>query len=126
MQQELRALMLADPGVAALVGPRIDWGSRPQGEALPAICLTTVFGGPVDHSLDGPGLYRSRVQVDCFAASHAGAQAVGAEVRRLLDGFSDPVLRAVLQAGGRDLPFDEGPPRTFCLSIDFFIIHTSA
>ena len=70
------AALLADAGLAALVGRRISWSLRPQGEPLPALVLTVV-SRERDELLTAPGRLNSyRVQVDAYAGSYAGAKAL--------------------------------------------------
>lgn len=95
MEAALVSLMLADPGIAALVGTRINWGVYPQGIASPAIRLSRI-GGAVGHHMQGTdGLDGAQVQIDVrataardedaagFGLAYAAAQAVEA----LLNGF---------------------------------------
>ena len=72
----LRARLLDDAGVAALVGTAdgvksIDWTLSPQGAAEPRIVLSTV-SDPRPQTHDGPDSIRpSRVQVDVIARDRA-------------------------------------------------------
>ncbi|WP_299133558.1 DUF3168 domain-containing protein [uncultured Amaricoccus sp.] len=87
MEEDLRALLIADAGVAAAVAARVSWGGRPQGSDLPAILLHLV-ARPGAHLLDGPsGLVESRVQVDCWGRTYAGAKLAARAAERALDGF---------------------------------------
>ena len=121
MEEALRTLLRGHAPIAALVGSRVDWGVRPQGSALPAICLTTVNDGPVSHSLDGPGISRARVQIDCFGASYGSAKTVARAVRRLLDGYSGGPFLGAFLTGARDLPDDDGVTTIHAVSLDFFV-----
>lgn len=121
MEEALRTMLLGNASIAALVGTRVDWGLRPQSAALPAICLTVISDGPVNHTLDGPGPSRARVQVDCFGVSYASAKAVSRAVRRLLDTYSDATFLGVFLAGARDLPDDDGVNLVHGVSMDFFV-----
>jgi len=71
MQAALRTRLLNAAPVAAIVGTRINWGARPQGEAYPSLVLTLVsdarpqsFKGLIDSRFTG-------VQIDCYGASVA-------------------------------------------------------
>lgn len=123
MEQHLRSLLLARTEVSALVGERVDWGLRPQGDPAPAICLTVIFDGPVDHSLDGPGISRARIQVDSFARSYGEAKAIGSAVRTMLDGYSDAVLTSCLLAGARDLQDGDADLRMHYVSADYLLTY---
>lgn len=121
MEEALRAVLLGHAPVTALVGSRVDWGKRPQATGLPAICLTNVNDGPVNHTLDGPGPSRARVQIDCFGASYASAKAVARAVRRRLDAYSDATFLGVFLAGARDLSDDDGADTIHFVTMDFFV-----
>ena len=97
MEEALVAFLLADAALAALVVKRINWQTRPQGEALPAIVLQRV-SGVRDYAMAGPtGLVESRVQVDCWGKTHASALAVARRVRALLSGLRTEVSGTQLQ-----------------------------
>lgn len=121
MEEALRTLLLGNPAVAALVGSRVDWGMRPQGSLLPAICLTTVSDAPVNHSLDGPGVSQARVQIDCFGETYKSAKDTARAVRRLLDAHSGGIFLGVFMAGARDLPDEDGVTTIHSVSMDFFV-----
>lgn len=123
MEQHLRSLLLARPEVSALVGERVDWGVRPQGDPAPAICLAVIFDGPADHSLDGPGISRARIQIDSFAGHYADAKAVSSAVRTMLDGYGDGVLTSCFLAGARDLQDGDGDLRMHCVSADYLVTY---
>ena len=75
MQEALRAKLLADAGLKALVG-EIVWDERNQNGPLPAIVLTLISPGR-DYTHDGwDGLDDSRVQADVWARTPAAALAV--------------------------------------------------
>ena len=68
--------LLADSGVAALVGNRITWVQRPQETALPAITLQTITA-PLGQTMDGiQETQQATVQVDCWATRHASGAAL--------------------------------------------------
>lgn len=76
VQAAFRARLKA---VAALNTPtagRIDWGTRPQNTALPALVLTKAAPGR-DWTHTGPDvLIQPRFQIDIYAASNASAAAL--------------------------------------------------
>lgn len=74
MEEALVARLLAAPGVAALVGTRINWRARVQGQALPALTLT-VISRQSDYTYEGrDSLQQARVQVEAFGESYAAAK----------------------------------------------------
>lgn len=69
MEDELRAQLLANVGLAAIVAGRIDWDERPQGDPSPAIVLVLADPG-YDYSQDGPiGFDWGRVHCHLWTAS---------------------------------------------------------
>ncbi len=73
-------------GVAALVGTRIYPRMIPQDAALPAIAYMLISNSP-DYTQSGhSGLWPSRYQIICTAATHDGAHALAEAVRQALDG----------------------------------------
>ena len=127
MDEVIRAILRADAGVTALVGQRINFGSRPQGEPLPALALSV----PSDieaATLDGAsGLNDARIQVNCAAMSYGEARRLERAVRSALHGYSGGILQGVFHAGSRD--FREGgtneAERLFGFSVDFSISYNS-
>lgn len=72
-QGGIRARLLAAAPVAAIVGTRVDWMTRPQKSALPAVTLQTASDARPEH-LKGPdGARSTRVQIDCWAATYSAA-----------------------------------------------------
>lgn len=87
MEEEFRALLLNSSAVSAFVGVRVDWGSRVQGEPLPALVLN-VISGAEGLTLQGPdGLHEGRVQVDCYALTMGAATQLSRAVLTLLHGY---------------------------------------
>lgn len=136
MEEDLRALLLADAGCAAVVGGRVSWGGRPQGSDLPAILLHLV-AQPGEHTLDGPsGPVASRVQVDCWARSYAAAKLAGRAAERALDGFEGVAggtrFQGIFKENARDTSearaADGGDvvEHLFRTSLDFSIRHQEA
>jgi hypothetical protein len=114
MEEALRAHLLANAAVAALVGTRITWLQRPQGSALPAITLQGVSTRR-DHTLEGrDGLVGRLVQIDVWATTYATMKDIQRALISALDGpFADPIHVALVEneretleaaaAGGTDL-----------------------
>lgn len=66
LEGAIRARLLANAGVAAIVGTRITWAIRPQDGILPCIVLT-LASGERPQTLEDYSLRRSRVQIDCWS-----------------------------------------------------------
>ena len=87
IEAALRAYLLEDVALAALIGTRIYPVVMPQKPDLPAVTYLRVTGSRV-HSNDGPsGLSSPRFQFDCWALTYLGARAVAEALRLRLDGF---------------------------------------
>lgn len=79
-QTGVRARLLADATVAAIIGARVDWVERPQKSALPAISLQTISDPRPLHLKGMDGARSTRVQCDCWAATYAAALALARAV----------------------------------------------
>jgi hypothetical protein len=91
---DLRARLLDDATVAAIVGTRVYWKIRPQNSALPCIVIGTVSGARDQH-MDGPmGTQGNRMQFDCLAKQ---ANGVGGKDNALA--LRNAVM-AVIESGG--------------------------
>ncbi|RAP39341.1 hypothetical protein BYZ73_21050, partial [Rhodovulum viride] len=90
LQADLTDLLLTDPGLADLVGPRITWGRRAPGEGLPALVLMRV-GATRDYHMKGvTALRRTRIQAEILATTLAEAGEVEAVMIDRLDGVRGP------------------------------------
>ena len=121
MEESFRAYLLATSAVTDICSTRINFGTHPQGQALPAIVLNTVDDAD-GHTLIGPdGLSQGRVQADCYATTYGGAKLLSRAVRAALDGYSGGDFSGVFLAGSRD--GREGgtneAERPFRVSLDF-------
>lgn len=76
METQLRSRLLASSPVTAIVGTRVNWGVRPQGEAYPSIVLTLVADGRPQHMVGLIDLRETRVQIDCYGTTRAQVAAL--------------------------------------------------
>jgi len=73
MDEALRDLLLQHAPIGMIVQRRVDWGVRPQSDALPAIVLSgnktpqMIFSG-------GAGWSRDRVQIECWGRTYKAAK----------------------------------------------------
>jgi len=129
MEAALIAKLLASVSVTALVGQRINWVRRPQGDALPCIVLHRIDGAPDVHHGGRSGLVQSRVQVDCWGSSYGSAKAVARAVENAITAqtFTQGATRfdVILIADERDTTFDETTP-LFRTSLDLMIQSANA
>lgn len=73
MEEEFRTILKASTALAAIVGTRIDYGERPQGQSMPDVLLNMVSGFEGVH-MNGTGPFEGRVQVDCNAMTYGAAK----------------------------------------------------
>lgn len=130
----LRELLLADPGVAALVIDRVYPAPAPQDVAFPFITFQRITTTR-DYTLEGPcGLAAATFQVDCWVQSREAQQAAGgaylqaralAKAVRLALNVTNGTIAGVgcsiSLANERDLV--ESEPRLRRCSMDFTILH---
>lgn len=84
---DLRSFLLADSTISSLIGSRFYPGELPQDATLPAIVYSTISGYR-PQSQEGPsGIVRLRIQIDCWAETYAGAEALAEAVRLRLNGY---------------------------------------
>ncbi|KQI66966.1 hypothetical protein AN189_18090 [Loktanella sp. 3ANDIMAR09] len=127
MEEELRALLLGDAGVAGFVGRRVNFVRHPQGLPFPAIVLNVVGSiEPVD--MDGAiGAGTGRVQVDCYADDFTDAKHLSRAVLALLNGYDGQRLMSLAHAGSRDgsEAGAAGATGPFRVSMDFLTAFTT-
>ncbi|KFG90734.1 hypothetical protein BV98_001446 [Sphingobium herbicidovorans NBRC 16415] len=85
MEADLIARLLADAGLAALIGNRVTPVSRVQGEALPALTLTKVAPGRAYTFSGADGTHGTLMQFDAWALSAAAAKAVATALTAILE-----------------------------------------
>lgn len=74
MDEALRDLLLQHAPIGAIVQRRVDWGVRPQGDALPAIVLERVIGIPQMNFDGDAGWSRDRIQIECWGRTYKAAK----------------------------------------------------
>lgn len=97
MEEALIAKLLADGGVAALVGNRVFPVSRPQASALPALTLATMSNVPVYTDQGEAGIAEARVQIDCWGADYGSVKLTARAVKAALSAFFGTVEGVVFQ-----------------------------
>ena len=106
--EALRTRLLDAAAVTALVVDRITWTKRAQGDALPALVLTQVGGGPEELDLDDAAdSVERRVQCSALAESHAVACALADAATLALVGDAE-VSGFLFWEGSREEPVDLG------------------
>ena len=125
MQEELLALIEADPGVIGAAG-RPDpcaWGLAPEGTDLPRIVLTVVSENR-DLVEAGPEtLVRFRVQSDIWAETKLAAVTVARAVRAAIDGHVGGAFRLIRLETARDASDTASPAPIHGVSQDWIIYY---
>ncbi len=127
-ESAVRAALLADATVAALVGTRIGPMKLPQKPTLPAIVYQRISTPGDPPALDGAkAAPKIRIQLSLWAESFDGARQLAAAVEERLDGYSGPngdgtSLRLVWLANMSD----DYEPETglYRVIADYRVIHT--
>jgi hypothetical protein len=131
MEEMIIARLLATPAVTSIIVDRIEPGSLPQAQILPALVFNKISGGPIYDDKGEAGLNESRIQIDCWATTYTGALALGRAVRESLSAFfgasgGDESLYIVLDAE-RDMR--EGGSNAaeynYRRSMDFIVLNRS-
>ena len=89
VEADLIGYLLADSGVAAIVGTRITPVSRTQGDPLPALTVTRVSGAPLYADEGEVGLTNARIQVDSWGSTYTSAKDLAAAVLTRLSAVQD-------------------------------------
>ena len=137
MESDLRALVIADADVTALIGTRMFFQRIPQGQALPRIRYSHIVTQSDVHLGGVMGEARTTIQIDCYADTAAGSLDLAEKVRVALvadnGGFrtmgSTDTTQVRLTGKQDEPPFqlpDGGDAWTFNRSLDFEIDYTEA
>lgn len=88
IESALRALVLADSAVSALIGTRLYPQKLPQDPTYPAATYQRIDGPRLYDHGGATGLAEGRFQFDVWATTYSSAKAVAAAVRAALSGYS--------------------------------------
>lgn len=136
--KEIGTYLLADAGVAALVGTRFEPDVLPQGYSVDqggAMTYTTI-STLHDHGLNGlSGIARSRIEITTYAKTRLGANEIAEAVRSAdLVGYvgtlGDVTIESVmLESGSQSLeegPTDGSQEHRYLTVFDFLIAYQEA
>ncbi len=129
----LRDHLLGEPAIVALVSTRVFALRLPQKVTYPAVVLTRVSAIRYGNLRGPASLARPRYQVDSWAQTADGAQALGALCRQRLEGFvgtwptdDSPVVDirvSIIFDSEMDM-FEEDVSGGLCRhSADYFVFH---
>ena len=108
IETEVRTRLTSDGTVSGLVSTRIYPKRLPQNPTYPALTFGRVSGVRL-HNLAGvAGRGTPRIQIDSWAKTYLGAQALAAAVRASLDGFNGTLttIKATIRIDN-EIDFDE-------------------
>ncbi len=118
----LRATLLADDPVLALVSTRIYWKKLPQEPTYPALTLELVGGDPQNTLATLPDLKWARVRMNAWNTTYGTAFAVAQAVETALNGQKFSTLKSIVAQGLRDMY--EPAIEAYYVTQDFSIWHT--
>jgi hypothetical protein len=126
MRTELRTFLLADAGLAAVVGVKVDWNLRLDGDRGAALVLILV-DNPAGYTLAGrDGLEQAFITFECWGDTVAEAEAVANAVKVLADGRPRTGFRAFFLEGERDGSEYASPIKHHCISLDLRVWRQTA
>jgi hypothetical protein len=103
VESAVRAVLVADPGVGALVGGRVYQLKLPQGVTLPAVRVQLIDNPAAYHLRGADALSAARVQTDVYAAETSGG-----DPYRVAESVADAVDAAL---SGKKLDVGSPPAR---------------
>jgi len=123
MEEEFRGLLKATAALTAIVGQRIDYGERPQGQQMPDVLLNVVSGFEGIH-MNGTGPFEGRIQVDCYGLTYSDAKRAARAVVDALNFYRGGGFMIITHLSTRDTR--EGgsndADRSYRTGMDFNII----
>lgn len=125
VEDAIRAVLLADPDVAALVSTRVWPIKLPQSATLPAVVYQRISTTRDQPALETPiGATRSRVQLSSWASTYGAARQLAEAVHGALNGWSGTaggqVVKLVRLATWLD-DYEAGPPERYRVIADFYV-----
>ncbi len=85
IEVDVRAVLVADTAVGAIVADRIAAGVMPEGEVRPYVTYSLVTGERIPSMTDSGVMRHARVQLDCFSPSYGQAKALALAVQTAIE-----------------------------------------
>lgn len=85
IEVDVRAALLADSAVTALVAQRIAAGIMPEGTVRPYVTYSLVTGERIPSMTDSGLLRHARIQFNCFAVTYASAKQIALAVQTAIE-----------------------------------------
>lgn len=127
VEKAFYALLSQEAAISGLVGSHIYPLRAPEDIVAPFIVYQKISGIRW-RSLGGPsGMAQTRIQIDAYAASYAGAKTLAESIRIALDGYRGTVLGvrigAVTLENDQDLLEEDIDPVLHRVTMDFMVTH---
>ncbi len=119
MEIAVRAHLINDPDVKALVDTRIYPDVLPQGVVYPAIRYHRIDTPRVYTKGGYAGLSRPRLQIDCYATTYVAVRNLAAAVRAAMERYPGPAVCENEQDGYEETP----DPPVYVRTLEFRIWH---
>lgn len=126
-QQGLFPKLSADAGVSAIAGTNIFAAMGPDDTSRFPCVVASLVGGSTDPTTNGSGVFKSRLQLDCYAFDYHTADQLRRAVIACLDGWQQSltdgtnILNAVPLNPGTDFG---GESRIFRCMVEFYVLYT--
>lgn len=122
MDEALFALINSSAAITARISGRVFWGAAKQGASLPALVLNIVSGRDSAQLQGTDGLWRYRVQVDCYGIDRPSARLLSRDVVALLNGYWGSGFNEIFLDAVREEFESAAVNRPSRVSVDFNII----
>lgn len=126
IREAIRAFVLADPKITALIGNRLYSIVVPEAETqYPAVAYQVVSAIGSHHKSGATGFRDTRFQFSVIAARHSEAVAVVETLRACLDGFRGDMNGVYVHQIRADTETDmyEQAAGLYVVTIDFIVLH---
>lgn len=124
LETGLRAALIADAGVTALVGTRIYPEVMPHDVTYPAISYQRISTVRTQYLTAVDDFTQVRIQIDCWDDSYSGVKALAAAVKSAIDGvraLDTEVVHHCFMISQSDLSQFDGDRHDRRVSMDFMV-----
>jgi hypothetical protein len=121
IEQNIRAALIAQPAIAALITTRCYPIVIPTESQLPALTFQIV-GSASNQGQTTHGMQRIRLQIDCWSLTYLEAVTLRDAVSTAMDGYQDANLSCLLLG---KVDFFEAPSLQYRALVEFYVFTTS-
>jgi hypothetical protein len=100
IESDIRAVLIAAPAVAALVGDRVAAGILPEGETRPYVTYALITGERIGSLTDSGLMRHARVQINGWSPNYGTAKQIALAVQTAIEASA---LFEVVFIGDQDL-----------------------